>query len=217
MNASSNEKLRTWLKRPRGSFGVIAGVVSFVVLVSIASGFEGVAPLLTARPWMLSGFAAISLGVGVIVQHRYTVLVGKAIFNAGAPGWRDKVERMATCAKESNLVLCLLLAVGVGYPTTLYYAARSIRVIAAACEANLSDKLLIPGEEGGSISIASPVCQCLSQVFLDRNGVVRLALFDTSVLDVTDYQGITEEDEQHCLDRVIAGGPPATAQRPSNQ
>lgn len=217
MNASSNEKLRAWLKRPRGSFGVIAGVVSFVVLVSIASGFEGVAPLLTARPWMLSGFAAISLGVGVIVQHRYTVLVGKAIFNAGAPGWRDKVERMATCAKESNLVLCLLLAVGVGYPTTLYYAARSIRVIAAACEANLSDKLLIPGEEGRSISIASPVCQCLSQVFLDRNGVVRLALFDTSVLDVTDYQGITEEDEQHCLDRVIAGGPPATAQRPSNQ
>ncbi|MFK0089596.1 hypothetical protein ACIQUS_20150 [Pseudomonas sp. NPDC090755] len=148
--------------------------------------FEGVVQLLTARPWMLSGFAAISLGVGVIVQHRYTVLVGKAIFNPGAPGWRDKVERMATCAKESNLVLCLLLAVGIGYPTTLYFAARSIRAIAAACEANLNDPLVIPGEDGRSISIASPVCQCLSQVFLDRNGVVRLALFDTSALDVTD-------------------------------
>jgi len=217
MNASGNQKLRAWLKRPRGSFGVIAGVASFVVLVSIASGFEGVAPLLTARPWVLAGFAAISLGVGVIVQHRYTVLVGKAIFNAGAPGWRDKVERMATCAKESNLVLCLLLAVAVGYPTTLYYAARSIRAIAAACETNLSDKLVIPGEEGRSISIASPVCQCLSQVFLDRNGVVRLALFDTSALDVTDYQGITEEDEQYCLDRVIPAGQPTTAQNPSSQ
>ncbi|MFK8329870.1 hypothetical protein M2D63_007645 [Pseudomonas sp. BJa5] len=213
MNASAKEKLGAWLKRPRGSFGAIAGVGSFVVLVSIASAFEGVAQLLTARPWVLAGFIAISLGVGVIVQHRYTVLVGKAIFAPGASGWRNRVGRMTSWARESNLVLCLLLAVAVGYPATLYFAARSLRTIVAACETNLNDQLAIPGEGGRSLPIAAPVCQCLAQVFLDRNGMVRLALFETAALEVTDYQGISEEDEQHCLDAVLAHGAGIRASR----
>lgn len=206
MKASSKEKLTVWLKRPRASFGIIAGLITFVVLVSIAACFEGVAALLMANPWILLGFVAISLATGIIVQHRYALLVGKAIFSPGSTGWRQKVERISICAKESNLVLCLLVAVGVGYPTTLYFAARSIRTIVAACEVNINDKLELGGNDGRSASIASPICLCLSQVFLDRNGVLRLALFNTSVLSVNDFQGITEKDEQQCLNRVIPAG-----------
>ncbi|PSS58715.1 hypothetical protein [Pseudomonas sp. BBP2017] len=217
MNATSKEKLTAWLKRPRGSFGIVAAVVSFVLLASIATGFEGVAALVTAKPWILLGFVAISLAIGVVVQHRYTLLVGKAIFSPGAKGWRQTMERLSTWAKESNIALCLLIAVGVGYPTTLYFAARSVRTIVAACEVNLSDKLGLPGEGERSIPIASPLCACLSQLFLDRNGVLRLALFNTSVLDVTDFQGITEEDEQQCLNRVIPAGQLPTPQASSSQ
>ncbi|UVL64220.1 hypothetical protein LOY54_13420 [Pseudomonas sp. B21-032] len=217
MNATSKEKLKAWLKRPRASFGIIAGVVSFVVLVSIAGWFDGAVELLTAKPWILLGFVAISLCVGAIVQHRYTLLVGKAIFSPGSTGWRHKVDRISTYAKESNLVLCFLIALGVGYPTTLYYAARSIRTIVAACETNLNDQLAFLGEGGRSVSISSPICLCLSEVFLERNGVLRLALFNTSVFEVSDFQGITEEDEQQCLNRVISGGQSAAPQRSSSQ
>lgn len=217
MNATRKQKLTAWLKRPRGSFGIIAAVISFVVLVSIATGFEGIAALLAAKPWILLGFVAISLAIGVVVQHRFTMLVGQSIFSPSASGWRQKMERLTTWAKESNVALCLLIAVGVGYPTTLYFAARSVRTIIAACEVNLSDKLELPGEGERSISIASPLCVCLSELFLDRNGVVRLALFNTSVLAVTDFQGITEEDEQQCLNRVIPTGPLPTPQTSSSQ
>lgn len=217
MNDTSKQKLTAWFKRPRGSFGIVAAVISFVLLVSLATAFEGVAALVTAKPWILLGFVAISLAIGIVVQHRYTLLVGKAIFSPGASGWRQTLERLSTWAKESNIALCLLIAVGVGYPVTLYFAAQSMRTIVAACEVNLNNNLGLPGEGERSVSIASPLCICLSEVFLDRNGVLRLALFNTSVLNVTDFQGITEEDEQHCLNRVIPAGQLPTPQALSRQ
>lgn len=212
MNDTRKQKLTAWFKRPRGSFGIVAAVISFVVLVSLAIAFEGIAALVAAKPWILLGFVAICLSIGIVVQHRYTLLVGKAIFNPSASGWWPTLERLLTWAKESNIALCLLIAVGVGYPTTLYFAARSVHSIIVACETNLNDKLQLPGEAERSISVASPLCKCLSEVFLDRNGVLRLALFNTSVLEVTDFQGITEEDEQQCLNRVIPAGQLPTPQ-----
>ncbi|WP_133247599.1 hypothetical protein [Pseudomonas sp. SDI] len=217
MNDTRKQKLTAWFERPRGSFVIIVTVISFVVWVSLATAFDGIAALVIAKPWILLGFAAISLAVGIVVQHRYTLRVGKAIFSSNSSGGRLALERLTTWAKESNLALCLLIAVGVGYPTTLYFAARSVRTIVAACETHLNDQLGLPGAGGRPIAAASSLCMCLSELFLDRNGVGRLALFNTSVLEVTDFQGITAEDEQQCLNRVLPAGQFSTPQAASNQ
>lgn len=203
----NKEKLYAWLNRPRGSFGWVAGVISFVLLLSVTTWFEPVVDPLMAHPWVVLLLAASSAAIGIVIQHRYTLLVGKSIFSAGATGWRKKVGLIYKFSRESNIVLGIILLFGLGYPAILYFAARSTETIVSACKNNLDTQLSAGGEGDEFPSISLPLCQCLSKVFLDKNGVLRLALFNTTLLDVTDFQGVTEADEERCMETVIKTAP----------
>lgn len=211
MSSENKDKLRAWLTRPRGSFGFITGVVSFVVLLSIATWFGPEADPLMAHPSIIFLLAAGSAAIGGFVQHRYTLAVGKGIFGAATPVWRRKVEINRTFARESNIVLCLILLLGMGYPLILIFATRSTATIVNACKSSLDTQLYTRGEYDEFPSISLPVCQCLSKVFLDRNGVLRLALFNTPLLDAEDFKKVTEIDEARCVDLVIRSQPDLAA------
>ena len=47
--------------------------------------------------------------------------------------------------------------------------------------------------------VGKPVCTCLAQTFLQRNGVIRLALFETPMQEVSGLKALTPADEQRCL------------------
>ncbi|MNF56518.1 MULTISPECIES: hypothetical protein [unclassified Pseudomonas] len=203
MNADNREKLAAWLKRPRSSFGFLATVGSLVLLLSVVTWFEPAFDRLMAHPWIVLLLVISSMAIGVMVQHRYTLLVGKSIFSPAQTNWKKKLGLTKTYAKESNIALCILLLLGTGYPLTLFFAARSTEAIVSACKSNLDARLQASGESDEAPSISLPVCQCLSKVFLDRNGILRLALFKTELLDAADYEGVSEADEAFCIDSVF--------------
>lgn len=51
--------------------------------------------------------------------------------------------------------------------------------IVANCEANLQAQVDIPEDEKLTALLGKPVCTCLAQTFMERNGVLRMALFET--------------------------------------
>jgi hypothetical protein len=151
----------------------------------------------------LTAFLLVSMGTGVIVQHRYTLHIGDVIFNSPAPGWQHAWHRLATRAKESNILLAILLALCIGFPITMFYAVRSIQTIVRDCQQDLEAQAQMYEEQVPTTSFSGPLCECLSQQFLRKNGVVRLALFNSRILDITDFEGVTPTDEQACLDSVL--------------
>jgi hypothetical protein len=186
---------------------VNCGVASFVVLLSIATWFGPESDPLKGHPSMVLLLAAGSAVIGVIVQHRFTSRVGKGIFGAPTNEWQRKAALNRTYARESNITLCLIVLLSMGYPLTLFFATRSTQTIIDACKSSLDAQLYARGKDDGVPSIALPVCQCLSKVFLNKNGVVRLALFDTPLMAPEDFNRVTEFDEARCVDSVIQSTP----------
>ncbi|MBS7600849.1 hypothetical protein KHO53_21980 [Pseudomonas sp. RC2C2] len=154
------------------------------------------------EPLVLLALTVFSAAVGLVVQRRFMRSVGATIFARNASGWQRKFALLNAAARESNILLGMLVLLVVLGTSLLWLAGRSVDNIVRACEANVQAQVDVPG--GGPLAavIAKPVCQCLAQVFLDRNGVVRLALFDTPLLEVGQFNEVTEADEQRCLEQL---------------
>lgn len=202
MNTQARTKLTAWLRRPRGSLGWVAAIVFFMTSASLYRAFQPASLLTIHEPLVLLSLAVFSAIVGLAVQRRFTRSVGETIFANGSSGWQRKLTLLNAAARESNVLLGTLVLLALLGTSILWLAGRSVEHIVNACEANLQAQIDTPN--GGPLvaMIAKPVCQCLAQVFLDRNGVIRLALFDTSVLEVTAFKGVTETDEQRCLEQL---------------
>lgn len=203
MNAADKLKLIAWLRRPKSSFGLLAGIASFVVLMSLAAWLEQAYDLMLSAPFILVAFLLVSVGSGIIVQHRFTLRLGDTIFNSPAQGWQRAWQRLSTWARESNILLAILLALCIGFPVTMFYAVQSIQTIVKDCQQDLEAQAQMYEEQIPTTSFSRPLCECLSQQFLRKNGVVRLALFNTRILDITDFEGVTPTDEQVCLNSVL--------------
>lgn len=69
------------------------------------------------------------------------------------------------------------------------------------CTDSLQARVNTPEDEKLTALVGKPVCTCLAQTFLDRNGVIRLALLETPMREVSAYKGLTADDEKRCLEQ----------------
>jgi len=198
-------KLTAKLRAPKSSIGILAGTACFVLLVSIAALFEHLLSLLKSTPLGLLGFLAISVCTGILIQHRFTRKIDQTIVSPTSRKWLHTVRRLFLFARESNILLAIMIVIGVAYPITMFSAARSIQTIVGDCKQDLDSQIQLYDDQRPPLSFSGPLCKCLSGVFLNKNGIVRLALFRTELLDTTAYQGVTEADERACLNLVLGG------------
>ncbi|WP_313712356.1 hypothetical protein [Pseudomonas sp.] len=201
MNTQARAKLRAWLHRPKGSLGWI---VAIVALLLAASAYHGLSPswrMPMHDPAVLLALLALAVALGWVVQRGVKRTVGKAIFNGQETGWQARLAFLRSVARESNILLVTLLSLALLGTGILWLAGRSVAQIVATCEANLQAQVNVPEDEKLTALVGRPVCTCLAQTFVARNGVMRMALFDTPMHDMSGLKALTRDDEQRCLER----------------
>ncbi|MNO97477.1 hypothetical protein D3C76_891860 [compost metagenome] len=213
MNTQARAKLRAWLHRPKGSLGWI---VAILVLLLAASAYRGLSPtwrLPMHNPAVMLALLTLSVALGWAVQRGVKRTVGKAIFNGQETGWQARLAFLRSVARESNILLVVLLCLALLGTSTLWLAGRSVTQIVANCEANLQAQVDIPEDEKLTALVGKPVCTCLAQTFMERNGVLRMALFETPMQEVSGLKVLTADDEQRCLEQfdLLPEEPQATA------
>jgi hypothetical protein len=213
MNTQARAKLRAWLHRPKGSLGWI---VAILVLLLAASAYRGLSPtwrLPMYNPAVMLALLTLSVALGWAVQRGVKRTVGKAIFNGQETGWQARLAFLRSVARESNILLVVLLCLALLGTGTLWLAGHSVTQIVANCEANLQAQVDIHEDEKLTALVGKPVCTCLAQTFMERNGVLRMALFETPMQEVSGLKVLTAEDEQRCLEQfdLLPEEPQATA------
>lgn len=218
MNMQTRAKLSAWAKRPRGSLGWIAAIATLVVAASIYQVLGPAWQLPMRAPAIVLALLALSAAVGLAVHRSFKSTVGKTIFSGQGRGWQARLAIVRDVARESNILLGMLLLLAVLGLGSLILASRSVQGIVSGCETNLQAQVDLPEDQALAALVAQPVCQCLAQTFLERNGVIRLALFNTPLLEVSAYKGVTEADERRCLEQLdllpeaTAGAPPQASE-----
>ncbi|KAF1310122.1 hypothetical protein BLX42_15805 [Pseudomonas sp. SG-MS2] len=153
-------------------------------------------------PAIVLALLALSAAVGLAVHRSFKSTVGKTIFSGQGRGWQARLAIVRDVARESNILLGMLLLLAVLGLGSLILASRSVQGIVSGCETNLQAQVDLPEDQALAALVAQPVCQCLAQTFLERNGVIRLALFNTPLLEVSAFKGVTEADERRCLEQL---------------
>lgn len=218
MNMQTRAKLSAWAKRPRGSLGWIAAIATLVVAASIYQVLGPAWQLPMRAPAIVVALLALSAAVGLAVHRSFKSTVGKTIFFGQGRGWQARLAIVRDVARESNILLGMLLLLAVLGLGSLILASRSVQGIVSGCETNLQAQVDLPEDQALAALVAQPVCQCLAQTFLERNGVIRLALFNTPLLEVSAFKGVTEADERRCLEQLdllpeaTAGAPPQASE-----
>lgn len=218
MNMQTRAKLSAWAKRPRGSLGWIAAIATLVVAASIYQVLGPAWQLPMRAPAIVVALLALSAAVGLAVHRSFKSTVGKTIFSGQGRGWQARLAIVRDVARESNILLGMLLLLAVLGLGSLILASRSVQGIVSGCETNLQAQVDLPEDQALAALVAQPVCQCLAQTFLERNGVIRLALFNTPLLEVSAFKGVTEADERRCLEQLdllpeaTAGAPPQASE-----
>lgn len=218
MNMQTRAKLSAWAKRPKGSLGWIAAIATLVVAASIYQVLGPAWQLPMRAPAIVLALLALSAAVGLAVHRSFKSTVGKTIFSGQGRGWQARLAIVRDVARESNILLGMLLLLAVLGLGSLILASRSVQGIVSGCETNLQAQVDLPEDQALAALVAQPVCQCLAQTFLERNGVIRLALFNTPLLEVSAYKGVTEADERRCLEQLdllpeaTAGAPPQASE-----
>ena len=218
MNMQTRAKLSAWAKRPRGSLGWIAAIATLVVAASIYQVLGPAWQLPMRAPAIVLALLALSAAVGLAAHRSFKSTVGKSIFSGQGRGWQARLAIVRDVARESNILLGMLLLLAVLGLGSLILASRSVQGIVSGCETNLQAQVDLPEDQALAALVAQPVCQCLAQTFLERNGVIRLALFNTPLLEVSAFKGVTEADERRCLEQLdllpeaTAGAPPQASE-----
>ncbi|MEN8641054.1 hypothetical protein [Pseudomonas sichuanensis] len=199
MNTQAREKLRAWIHRPRGSLGWIVAIAAILLAASV---YRAVSPswrMPMRNPAVLLSLLALSVALGWVVQRGVKRTVGKTIFNGQESGWQARLAFLRSITRESNVLMGMLLLLAVLGGATIWLAGRSVAQIVENCTANLQAQVQGPEDEQLSALVGKPVCTCLAQTFLERNGVIRLALFETPMQEVSGLKALTPADEQRCL------------------
>ena len=218
MNMQTRAKLSAWAKRPKGSLGWIAAIATLVVAASIYQVLGPAWQLPMRAPAIVLALLALSAAVGLAVHRSFKSTVGKTIFSGQGRGWQARLAIVRDVARASNILLGMLLLLAVLGLGSLILASRSVQGIVSGCETNLQAQVDLPEDQALAALVAQPVCQCLAQTFLERNGVIRLALFNTPLLEVSAFKGVTEADERRCLEQLdllpeaTAGAPPQASE-----
>jgi hypothetical protein len=199
MNTQARVKLRAWMHRPRGSVGWIVAIATLLIAASV---YRAVSPswrMPMRDPAVLLSLLALCVALGWAVQRGVKRTVGKAIFNGQETGWQARLAFLRSITRESNVLMGMLLLLAVLGGATVWLAGRSVAQIVENCSANLQAQVQAPENEQLAALVGKPVCTCLAQTFLQRNGVIRLALFETPMQEVSGLKALTPADEQRCL------------------
>lgn len=199
MNTQARAKLRAWMHRPRGSLGWIVAIVALLVAASVYRALSPSWRMPMRDPVVLLSLLAWSVALGWAVQHGVKRTVGKTIFNGQESGWQARLALLRSISRESNVLMGMLLLLAVLGAATAWLAGRSVAQIVENCSANLQAQVQVPEDEQLAALVGKPVCTCLAQTFLERNGVIRLALFETPLQKVSGLRALTPADEQRCL------------------
>ncbi|UVL17249.1 MULTISPECIES: hypothetical protein [unclassified Pseudomonas] len=199
MNTQARAKLRAWMHRPRGSLGWIVAIVALLVAASVYHALSPSWRMPMRDPVVLLSLLAWSVALGWAVQHGVKRTVGKTIFNGQESGWQARLALLRSICRESNVLMGMLLLLAVLGAATAWLAGRSVAQIVENCSANLQAQVQVPEDEQLAALVGKPVCTCLAQTFLERNGVIRLALFETPLQKVSGLRALTPIDEQRCL------------------
>lgn len=199
MNTQAREKLRAWIHRPRGSLGWIVAIAAILLAASVYRAVSPIWRMPMRDPAVLLSLLALSVALGWVVQRGVKRTVGKTIFNGQESGWQARLAFLRSITRESNVLMGMLLLLAVLGGATIWLAGRSMAQIVENCTANLQAQVQVPEDEQLSALVGKPVCTCLAQTFLERNGVIRLALFETPMQEVSGLKALTPADEQRCL------------------
>lgn len=107
----------------------------------------------------------------------------------GAGFWRE----------ETTILLSVLSALLVVYFTAFHFASQAVQDLVKTCTASLEIQLENADTDPLTTFLARPLCECMARSFLDKNGVVRLAMVNRHLLDSTDLEPVTEKDEEACV------------------
>ncbi|WP_232967991.1 hypothetical protein [Pseudomonas sp. CCOS 191] len=187
------------MHRPRGSLGWIVAIVALLVAASVYRALSPSWRMPMRDPVVLLSLLAWSVALGWAVQHGVKRTVGKTIFNGQESGWQARLALLRSISRESNVLMGMLLLLAVLGAATAWLAGRSVAQIVENCSANLQAQVQVPEDEQLAALVGKPVCTCLAQTFLERNGVIRLALFETPLQKVSGLRALTPADEQRCL------------------
>ncbi|WP_256591377.1 hypothetical protein [Pseudomonas sp. 2848] len=187
------------MHRPRGSLGWIVAIVALLVAASVYHALSPSWRMPMRDPVVLLSLLAWSVALGWAVQHGVKRTVGKTIFNGQESGWQARLALLRSISRESNVLMGMLLLLAVLGAATAWLAGRSVAQIVENCSANLQAQVQVPEDEQLAALVGKPVCTCLAQTFLERNGVIRLALFETPLQKVSGLRALTPADEQRCL------------------
>jgi len=187
------------MHRPKGSLGWIVAIVALLVAASVYRALSPSWRMPMRDPAVLLSLLALSVALGWVVQRGVKRAIGKAIFNGRETGWQARLALLRSITQESNRLMGVLLLLGLLGAGTVWLAGRSVAQIVENCTANLQAQVDRPEDEQLAALVGKPVCTCLAQTFLERNGVLRLALFETPMQEVSGLKALTPADEQRCL------------------
>lgn len=178
--------------------GFVVGGLGFVSVLAIITGFN-----VFNRLWL-------ALLVAILLFTTGCWLTGLACARVSRPSPAAPASSAKKTAPVAHrrphelalLTLITLLFIG-GYVATAYLAARSSAAIVATCVANFTRILAANELENRLGYLAPPVCQCISQRFVAKNGVIRLALFSSRWMSSTAYLAVTDVEQMACLNRFL--------------
>ncbi|MDZ5436378.1 hypothetical protein T3H00_27395 [Pseudomonas fluorescens] len=129
--------------------------------------------------------------------------------------WRDRAATLGNLRRpgkrswkrEAILLLSISLALTACYFTAYHFASHALRELVNACSARFEIELENADIEPPMAALPQSLCECLARTFLDKNGVVRLALVDSRLLDPLALEPVTDEDGEACINALWESGP----------
>ncbi|NUU36909.1 hypothetical protein [Pseudomonas sp. C2B4] len=104
--------------------------------------------------------------------------------------------------REAIFLLLILLALTTFYFAAYHIASHALKELVNTCSARFEIELENADIEPPMAALPQSLCECLAQTFLDKNGVVRLALVDSRLLDPLALEPVTEEDGDACINAL---------------
>lgn len=133
---------------------------------------------------LFSGYHAVQDWSRVAV-HRYLHWTGTA-------SWK----------REAAILLSGLVALMAGHLTIFLFASHTVQDLVGTCTARLEIEFESAGTDPLTIALARPLCECVAHSYLDKNGIVRLAMVSTHLLDSMALEPVTENDEEACINTL---------------
>ena len=123
------------------------------------------------------------------VQHGSRDAAHKYLQRTGPGSWR----------REAAILMSVLLAQLVGFFAAFHFASIAVQDLVETCTARLEIQLENADTDPLTKPLARPLCECMARSFLDKNGIVRLAMLNSHLLDLMELEPVTEKDEEACI------------------